>query len=787
MKLRRFWVIVAGLLPLPLRAETMASAVSLPDVVVTAQKTEQAIEQVAGSVSALDGELAEQSGAIGFKDLQSYVGNVVIALDPIGGEFYVRGFGTLSTNTAFEPSVATMIDGVYYGRSVFLSAFFFDIERMEVLRGPQGALFGKNSTAGVFNLETADPEPDSSAGAELFRGDDRYAVRPTLNLALGEGWSLRLAGAYSAADGELYNTALARRELNTREKSARLRLRYAPSADWSAELGAFNSAQGMNYNLFQLVEVSDAMLAVIRSYDPDVEAGRDFRNSANVPARGEAQLDGLNLTIRADLAALAGIDALELTAISAWAEHRQLARDLDADFSGAPVIRDSLIGSSPYMQRSQEIRVAGHHGSLLGWGDGVDFVGGIHVFESRLRANDLFELEDLGAAFAYFSAVYAAQLERQGVPGGPVGGIAGTLGRPLGEILALLDPALGNLPGGRQNAFVSLDQNGHSYGLFGQIEQHATPHWSLIGGLHLGREYKEGDFSSESDSLVIRAVADQNNHHSHRERNENEVSPKLGVKWSPARTSSVYASWSRGYKSGGFNALPLNDSNLEFDAERASSWELGAKTRLLDGSMRLSAALFSTDFERLQLSTFRGASFQILNAGAARSQGAELDVNWLTALPGLALYASLGYADARYTHYPDAPAPADAESESQDLSGRRLAYAPRTTAALVPSYTLPIAGGRATAAFAIDWLYRSDRYLDIDLDPRTYQPATNEINARLTVGAPSRRWLLNVAARNLTQITIFEQILDQPLAPGNFAGIRSDRGRALTSTLLARF
>src|SRR3546814_20342853 len=111
----------------------------------------------------------DQSGASGFPDLQGYLGNVTLNLSPTGGDFFIRGFGTLSTNSGFEPSVGTVIDGVFYGRSNFLSVFYSDDERMEVLRGPQGTLFGKNSTAGVFNLITRAPKNENEIGRESCR------------------------------------------------------------------------------------------------------------------------------------------------------------------------------------------------------------------------------------------------------------------------------------------------------------------------------------------------------------------------------------------------------------------------------------------------------------------------------------------------------------------------------------------------------------------------------------------------------------------------------------------
>lgn len=774
-------------------ADAAFDIAALPEIVVTAQKTAQTLEQVPLSVTTLDGELAEQSGAIGFPDLQNYAANVVLSLTPTTSDFYVRGFGTPSTNAGFEPSVGTVVDGVFYGRSTFLSAFFFDIDRMEVLRGPQGALFGKNSTAGLFNLTTRAPEAAMGARTELFYAEgNNYAVRPVIDLPVGAAFSARIAGSYSDAEGTLFNTALDRHEVGVEQNSTRLRVRFAPVERWSLDLGAFHSDLAHNNNLFQLSHASEAMVSYVREYDAEAEAdANNFRNSANVEARGEAEYDGVHATLDIDIADLTEMDELRVTSVSAWARQNTLSRDLDADFTGAPVIRDSLVGASPFTQRSQELRIAGRNADLFGWGHGVDFVAGLYWYESSLRANDLFELEDLGAALGY---LLAAQAGQQGGSAGGLGGLAVRLGTPLGTLINLIEPLLTPAIGERQAAYVSLRQRTQNYAAFGQVEHFFLPHWAVLAGMRVGIEDKSGRATSAPEGQLIGLITRDSEgnptvvaHDTPLSREESEFSPKAGLKWAPSKQTSAYLTWSRGYKSGGFNALPLNDYNLQFEPERASSWELGAKSRLLQGSLRVSAAIFDTDFEDLQVSTFRGASFVILNAAAARSRGIELDFNWLTPLPGAALYGSAGYTDAYYTHYPNAPAPADAEESSQDLSGKRLAIAPRWTAALVPSFTTYLPWTRMNAAFAVDLLYRSDRYLDVDLDPRTYQPATTEINARMSIAAQTGQWMLNFAARNLTEEVVLEQVLDQPLAAGNFAAIRGDRGREFSANLILSF
>ncbi|HUP91825.1 MAG TPA: TonB-dependent receptor, partial [Solimonas sp.] len=527
-------------------------------------------------------------------------------------------------------------------------------------------------------------------------------------------------------------------------------------------------------------------------------------NSANLPALEKGEIRSLSVSFSGALPMLGR--STRFAAIGGVAESRMVQRDLDADFSPVPFVHDVLREPSRFRQQSLELRLSGQAPRLLGLGYGFNFVGGVYYYDATFRTSDLFEVEDLGAAFAYLTAAQTG--DDDPVPGaGAFGRIGGLLGGPLGQALDLLNPLTGPFIGERQSAEVALSQRARDYAVFGQFEHLFTPSWGLIGGLRLGQERKIGDMSSLANGELVPLIADQENHRSHRDREEEDISPRLGIKWRAAEHVNTYLTWARGFKSGGFNALPLTSRNLEFDPERATSLELGAKARLLSGTMRVSAAVFSTDFENLQVSTFQNNSFVILNAAKARSRGFEAELDWLPPLPGTALRASVGLADARYLHYPDAPAPATQSQEpllpfgcgdqtqglpaceqnvTQDLGGKPLAFAPRWTASIVPSFALPVTAGIG-AAIALDVLYRDARFLNVDDDPAKRQPATTQLNLRVTFAHASRLWGITLAAHNLTDELILDQVIDQPLAPGNITAIRTDRGRYLSGNLSLAF
>lgn len=782
-----------SLLAVMLCAQAHAEAASdtnpgtvLPEVIVTAQKSAQTLEQVPASVSSIDGDFIQHTGSYDFVAMQDYVPNVSIQMSPSSAQVNIRGLGTPNSNPAFDPSVGTVIDGVYYGRSSFLTAFFFDIDRLEVLRGPQGSLFGKNSTGGLLNLVTRAPGDTFTGNVDyLYGSNGARSLRPALTVPVTHNLSFRVSGNYSQIHGVFHNTFLNRPENNPRQNSTRLRIRYLPVDGWRVDIGAFTSQQRSNFNLYKLTKVGPAMRALLTSYDPKFNTNIENRdNSVSVPSLESSLDDGVNATVSHDMDGTWGVRNLNLTSITGYARLRVDKRDLDADFTAVPFIRDTLIQPSPYQQFSEELRFSGDNPTLFGWGHEVHFIGGLYYANSQYNTSDRFSVEDLGGAAAY---VLAAQSDANSVPGGlagTIGGLSGQLGPLLGNVFNLINGLGVNTA---QTAEVNLNQSSQSYAMFGQIEHLFTEHWAWIGGVRLGLERKQADASSYSNSALIPAISEQKNFTAHVNDNERDVSPKLGLKWTPGKSASVYATWSRGYKSGGFNGRPLNREGLTFGPERAESFEIGAKGKIFNGTMRLSGALFSTDFQNLQISSLRGTSFVILNAASARSQGFEASMRWLPPLTGARLDASVGLANAHYLHYADAPALADSSNSSQDLSGKPLSFAPRWTASLVPSYSRYVTSYDIGLTLAMDVLYRDSQYLDVDDDARKMQPPTTTINLRTILTSPQQSWSLVLAAHNVTNRLILDQVVNEPLAAGNFATVRTDYGRYYSANVSYSF
>lgn len=791
---RRFCIATLGIL-LPATAALAATA-QLPTVVVTSEKSEQVIEQVPASVSSMSANKIKEIGAMDFEQLQGYIPNATISLSPDSGQFSIRGFATPDSNPGFDPSVGTVIDGVFYGRPQFLSAFFYDMEDFQVLRGPQGTLFGKNASAGLFELHSAMPRNQFMLRSEyLMNSDGDRSFRPVVQLPVGDKLSVRVSGNIEHGDrGVLYNTFLKRHERNANQDSGRVRARYTPTDALTIDIEAFVSTMRRHNNLFKLTKVTPRMAALFRSYDPDIQFGLDNdTNSANTPSENVVDTRGVVSNITYDFLPSWEKTGLSLTSTTAFAQARTDQRDIDADFSPVPFVENTLTRPSPYRQLSQELRLNGHAPTLFGLGDRVSYVSGLYYSRSAFQMTNAFHIQDLGATLNYILAgnpdISNGQLPLGlgGVLGGALGGLTNI--RPIQDLIN----GVGGVIGERDPTAISgLTQTDETYATYAQTEWFFVPHWAVIAGLRLSLEHKYGRAFSHTDSLIIPQISSQRNFDQRVSNLEREFSPKFGFQWAPNTHSSVYLTFTRGFKSGGFNAIALSDDHLSFGPERADNYELGAKTltTVFGRPLRAHADVFWTRFKSLQVSTLLNSDFVTLNAASARSRGFETDLEWLP-FNRASLRLSAGYADAQYTSYPNAPATvaqtAATGQQTQDLGGRPLAFAPKWMLALTPGYTVPLPYRVAAGAF-FDVLYQSGRYLDVDDDRENkYQGGLATFNARVMFSDPSGLWSLALIAHNLTDRAITDQIVNEPEAPGNYAAVRKDRGRYYTANLTFTF
>jgi iron complex outermembrane recepter protein len=782
-------------LPEPPAEAPPSAGTQLDDIVVTAQKVKQPLRKVPLSVTALNGDFIGQTGAADLADVSLYVPNArVDADDPGSPQVFIRGFGTNAFNPSFEASVALVQDELFLGRPGYFTEAMFDIDRVEVLRGPQGTLFGKNSVAGVFNVTTRGVDNALAVDARVFgaeHGEKRYEAAGGGMLA--DWFGGRLSGMHREQDGELYNQFLGRTEDSLEQTAGRVKLLVEPMIGVRSELTAVAADLEAPFWPFQIMQLDADTRAYLDDFDPDIEDDpKNFRTSFNTPGFIRKGSDTVGLKTEwdaGDVGPLRGFTPVLVLGGSTY--YVDQLNEIDV----SPADIADFDNHEDHEQTSAELRFAGGFDSLFGFGTGVDFVVGGFYYESNygllVHVN---AGEDLGS---YMTTNDFQQLASDGEAGG--------LGLPT-------VPA--PVPSDNDYYQFDFEQDVESTALFGQMTLHLTEQWAVTPGLRYNRESKRADSAGHghcqardntgdpATPCFMQELLEANDYeHLDLRRDETDVSPKLALQYFGG-VANYYVSYARGYKSGGFNSIsfgrvcetpgdPTSCRNvtreeLEYEPENARTIEAGIKARTEGGRLLVNLTYYRTRFDNLQVLAFNGFLFDVTNAGKAHSKGWEADFQWLTPLDALRIQGSLGLLDARYDEYPGAPAPIDQGiGSTQDLAGKRIAFAPDRTATLTPTLTFNV-GGSYVATFAADALYQGGQYTDTDLDPNTYQPATTKYAARLGFGHLEGRWGVTLGGTNLTDERTLNQVTDAPFFPGTYFAQQA-QGRALFAAITAAF
>lgn len=775
-------------------AKPYASTISLPEpertapvaprrgrvveeIVVTAQKTEQTLQEVPVAVSVVGGDTLRDSGVFGAEGIENLVPNIELDTDAQAPSIGVRGFSTDSYNVGLEPSVGIIVDDISLGRTEFIPDGLFDISRVEVLRGPQGTLFGKNTIAGVLIFGTGEPEPERS-GSVLLTGaeDDQQRVEVVVNQPLTDDLLSRVAAVSWKNGGEVKNHFLDRRELAFDQFGARLKASYDVSDRLQIRVGGQTADIYTNYPNWQLYDVDPDALEYARRKDPTTEDNPyNNRTTFDLPGFVDHTTDLVHAAADYQLT-----DNHNLVGIYGHATLENRIR-MDFDVSAADLARVNV--HHTYAQDSLELRSSGNF-SLFGLD--TEYVGGLFAFDSDMAISVDVEVGEDIVEFGLTPAGIAA--------------LGGPNGLPIGLLTQLVPIPPVDLNDG---VFQFFEQESQSEAAFGQITVSFTDRIGVILGLRVGKEDKDAVLSITSrglglTALVVGADDPPNTDFSQPlKRRETEISPKFGVQFELSDSISTYASWTRGYKGGGFNAISFNSENLVFEPERGDSYELGAKMRLFDESLALNTTLYHTIVSNMQVVNFNGVSFDVFNAAKSRLQGFEADATWYTPWEWLNVSGALAIARAEYVSYPGGPQTAeqsqncgptdapDSENCTQNLTGKTLPKAPNLTASISPTVSLPL-GSDLGVVLAADISQRGEQYLTLDLDPHGYQKAQTLIGARVSLGPQDESWGVTLRGSNLTDVKALSFAADHNLYANSYFATQIP-GRNLSLTFSANW
>ncbi|BFM15429.1 TonB-dependent receptor [Maricurvus nonylphenolicus] len=818
---------LAGVIALLAAGNAIAESFVLEEVIVTAQKRSQSMQDVPLSVSAIGGEQISDMNMTGLDDLSGYVPNLTINEGGTSTNIYIRGFGS-GANVGFEQSVGMYIDGIYAGRDRQFRSPFLDLERVEVLRGPQGILFGKNTIAGAINITTAKPSEEFEANVrvEVEPRYDQYSVSGVVSGPLADNLAGRLAVTQSQSDGFFENTAINSDGPEKDEAAVRASLVWDLNEDTAVTLklehGYFD-VKGSNIRQTRTqslanIAVNPSALAAMSAGGP-LAGALMFPNNAYLAGLvADANANGgmLSPTVTGDYADLftlsdAGystdsykqsmdqhiaetdnnnvvltvdhsLGEYTLTSITGYSAYEAMDNQ-DVDYSAVDVLGRWV--EQEFEQVSQEFRIT----SPLG--ERFEYIAGFYYQHSELDSLQRTDVNfsSLAGYRQDLDIALAAGLAQAGLFNG-----ATDFGAPFGVIpnlhtLASL-PAIGNTR--------DFDQTSDTYALFGQGTWHIRENLALTVGLRYSLEEKEAqrrltivehgtlNAVSPSDPNYVLAAAILNltsgteEHAVKEDLKEEQWTPSLNLSWDVNDDVMLYTSASIGYKGGGFNEAGIDDPNaggkpFGFDEEKATSYEIGGKLTLLDGAARLNFALFYTEFEGLQVSTFTSDGFTVGNAGEAISQGMEVDGMWRLS-ESLTLSGSAAYLDARYGEFDSAPCTVaqsamDANC-SQDLGGKELIFSPEWSANVALDHVTALSDALELRS-RLDMNFTDNHYLANDLDPIDEEAANTIFNARVALAAADGGWEVALVGKNLTDVEVRNFAADTPLLTGAHVGFYS--------------
>lgn len=783
---------------------------TLSSIVVTAQKREEQLQNVPISIIVASAQLLQDTGSRDIKELQLVVPGLTVTSTSNEAltTARIRGIGTVGDNTGLESSVGIVIDGVYRPRNGVGFGDLGELERIEVLKGPQGTVFGKNTTAGVINVVTVRPSMATEFGGELTVGNyGQFGASAMLNLSNEESAAFRLYAVGRERDGfldvENGNGPRTSDEDVTQDfYSFRAQMLFEPTESVDINFAAdFTERNEECCAGVTLIRGPTAAIVDALAPDSGVVAVADPFDRVAYSNRGtESEIDDSGLSAELNWIT-PWLNEATLTSITAYRDW-QTINGADLDYSTADIwYRDfgPDQASDGFRTWTQEFRFTGST-------ERFDWMGGLFYANEDLARNGQ---TLLGSAYEPYLSTALLGRVAGGFPPGTVN---------TANAATFFSQATG-LPYG--TSFVGdaaddrYDQNSKSLAFFTNNTWHATDALDLTLGLRYTSEEKEVDsrFRNPNGALgcaaalanparVGGALAARGvpvgalgatvptvigfmclpwanplfaNRNTHQELDEDEWSGTLKAAYRWNDTVMTYLSGARGYKAGGFNLDRVQSSNgttsgaagivpvtdTSFPGEFVDSYELGAKTTWLDGNLLLNGALFWQDYEDFQLNSFLGTTFVVRSVPEVTSRGVDVDLQWQTGLEGLLVQGGLTYAD---TEYGDDALP---DADLFLLPGSRLSFAPLWSGSAAATYEVDVFDS-LVARFNIAAKYASEYNTGSDLDPQKLQDAYTVVNARIGLGSRDRSWMLELWAQNLTDEEYIQVGFDAPLQTGSW-------------------
>ncbi len=794
-------------------AAAQEAPASVDDIIVTAQKREQSLQDVPIVVTTLSQEVLDGAGVQDIKDLQILTPGMTVTStqSEASTTVRIRGAGTVGDNPGLESSVGVVIDGVYRSRNSVGFGDLGELSRIEVLKGPQGTLFGKNTSAGVINIITERPSFDPSVSAELTAGNygamggSVSATGPLSDIIAG-----RIFVAHRERDGFYdVNVGDGPRTLtedNTQDYwTGRGQLLILPSDEVSIRLIAdYTKRDEFCCSAVQTrVGPTQAFIAALAA--PNGPGQRPpvagfgtvpFSRTAYSNRETPQEIEDMGLSAEATID-LPSLNAT-LTSQTSWRDW-SFQQGMDLDYTGADILHRENDGSNGYGvdNLTQEFRLAGTT-------DKFDWLVGLFATKEGVYRDDSYSY---GADYNGFASFLLTATLPAAV-GGPSPSRLGCFTNPQGFLVTAAAPntplcVVGAVaPSAAAPTFAAgkayedhYSQRSESVALFTNNTWRVTEAFDLNLGLRYTYDSKRllgvQDNLGSNGAACGGALANQNpanrapsaipgtvnvgtpaaavgllclpwsnplydNRRIQEKFSDTDISGTFKGSYRFNDAVMAYASYARGYKGAGYNMDRVQtgvtpDASLFFDAETVDSYELGVKTTLFNRSMLLNLTYFDQKFENFQLNTFLGTAFVVESIPELTSRGVDADMVWFTPVEGLMFQGGVTYTDAKYNDFTAADLSNPARFPALSLlPGARASFAPEwsLTGALAFDRSL---GGGLRGGFNLSAKYSTDYNTGSDLLPYKDQEAFTVVNGRITIGSEDERWTIDVWGQNLLQ------------------------------------
>ena len=762
--------------PAPAEADVAAASAEADagEIFVTARRRDEDAQDVPIALNVVSAETLDKTGNFTLGQVQQLVPSLqVFSFNPRNTNVNIRGLGAnvALTNDGLENGVGFYLDNVYYGRPGQSQFDLVDLQQIEVLRGPQGTLFGKNTTSGAINITSRAPSFDPEFFGEITGGDYGYhQLRASASAPIiADKAAFRLSLADTHRDGFLTNLHDGSKAQDYDNFSIRGQLLVTPTEAVSIRLIGDYSHQKQHY-------VLNIPVTYFGTYDSGAPIANNFLNRttragytplAADPFARQGDSDGHYQAEMESYGGSAQVDwdlgKVALTSVTAyrWWDWNPAN---DGDSTSLPVVTKAQ-QANRQRQFSQELRLGSTGNNRIDWTLGA------YYFWQTVRG--------------YGASAYGSAAPNWFAPAG--------------------NPVVTNaaLNGFESNSY--SEPVTKSYALFGQANWHISDNLTFTGGLRYTHEDKTGvyrqywvagsDLStlSPADAAAATAIRNQFNPRTSYDvaLSDDSFSGLATLAWKVTPDALLYSSYSRGNKSGGLNLTNIPAGAVaEVKPEKVDNYEFGLKSQWFNRAVTFNAAAFWTEVSDYQTAITQinavGPAIQyISNIPKVRSRGLEADLSYAPS-KWIGLTASASYVDATYRDYrnaPQAPERNAALSPTQDLTGVQLPGVPKFTYTLGADLAQPLGSGLTVIYGHADYSHRSSFNTSSSNSRYAQVPGYGILNARIGVRADDGRWDLSVWARNLANKDYF-----QALSPGGFGLVTGTIGdpRTLGATLRTR-